>query len=144
MIVWRISKFASLDGLGGTKIDGRWHSAGRPIVYTAEHPALALCEMLVHFNAEDMPVKFQLLQIEISDDPAKFLSTQLPENWFRMPEYTQWLGDQWLAGNQSSVLQVPSALLPNTFNYLLNPARENHKFCKIIDVLQVPLDPRFR
>jgi hypothetical protein len=48
MVLWRISNFAGLKGIGGLRALGRWHFAGRPVVYLAEHPAGALLETLVH------------------------------------------------------------------------------------------------
>ena len=146
MIVWRISEFADLSGIGGVKFPGRWNSAGHPIVYTAEHPALALCEMLVHFDTEDMPERFQLLQIEIQDEQIEDVRIDigLDWRWRHIPYTTKSLGDDWLKSKSSPALKVPSALLPYANNYLLNPAHEDSEKWKIIDVSQVLLDPRFR
>ena len=63
MKVWRISNHGDLSGRGGLRAAGRWHCAGRPIVYLAEHPASALLEVLVHFDIGDvsaLPVAYQL------------------------------------------------------------------------------------
>jgi RES domain-containing protein len=48
VILWRISDHATLDGGGGVSLSGRWHTAGRRIVYCAPNPATALLEVLVH------------------------------------------------------------------------------------------------
>ena len=71
MIIWRIANKAhnTLDGLGGMFVGGRWHTKGRPIVYTAEHPALSAMEILVHMDMDidDLP-DYVLLKIQTPDD----------------------------------------------------------------------------
>ena len=54
-------------GLGGAYSASRWNHLGRRIVYCAEHPALAMLEMLVHFDLEDLPQTYQLLEIDVPD-----------------------------------------------------------------------------
>ena len=61
--VWRISNYDDLNGLGGLRAGGRWHSRGRQIVYCSEHPAAALLEILVHLDIDLMPEHFQLIEI---------------------------------------------------------------------------------
>ena len=69
---WRISIHGDLNGLGGERGDGRWHTAaqGKRIVYLSEHPAVAVLESLVNLkgNPEFFPPTFQLLKIGISED----------------------------------------------------------------------------
>jgi RES domain-containing protein len=55
MILWRISRHRDLSGAGGMRAAGRWHEAGRPVVYLAESPAAALLEVCVHTSANDVP-----------------------------------------------------------------------------------------
>ena len=71
MVLWRISNYADLRGMGGLRAPGRWHYAGQPIVYLAEHPALALLEILVHMEIAgvgQLPDRYQLLRVEVRDD----------------------------------------------------------------------------
>ncbi len=72
MRVWRLSRYASLDGAGGLHTSGRWHTRGRPVVYAAESASTALLEVLVHLEVdpEDLPDGFLLLAIDIPDDVA--------------------------------------------------------------------------
>ena len=70
MVLWRISNFADLKGIGGLRAPGRWHFAGQPVVYLAEHPAGALLETLVHQEiggTADLPDTYQLLKVEVDD-----------------------------------------------------------------------------
>ena len=69
--LWRVSNYATLDGVGGTYVAGRWHTKGHPIVYCSEDPSTALLETLVHIeiDAEDRPQIFQVLKIQSSAFP---------------------------------------------------------------------------
>ncbi|HEY6852191.1 MAG TPA: RES family NAD+ phosphorylase [Terracidiphilus sp.] len=64
MILWRISNYADLLGIGAMEASARWHTAGRPLVYLAETPSSALLEILVHLEADDddRPDSCQLLK----------------------------------------------------------------------------------
>jgi RES domain-containing protein len=145
MRLWRISNYADLSGMGGVRFPARWHSKGRPVLYTAEHPAGALTEFLAHMDIEDMPVNFQLLTIEAPDEtPLLSISTdQLPEGWASNFAATRAIGDAWLRGGTSLLLRVPSVLVPRAFNVLVNPMHEDARTLNIVAAEKVPLDSRF-
>ena len=67
--LWRISRHDDLDGLGGERADGRWHTAakGKRIVYLSEHPALALIEVLANLkgNPRLFPDAYRLMKISV-------------------------------------------------------------------------------
>jgi hypothetical protein len=67
MQLWRISNYEDLSGEGGRKVGGRWHERGTPAVYLAEHPALALLEVLVHLeiDRDDVPSTYNLLRVNV-------------------------------------------------------------------------------
>ena len=147
MKVWRISNHGDLSGRGGLRAAGRWHCAGRPIVYLAEHPASALLEVLVHFDIGDvsaLPVAYQLLEVVTA---AKAGVLGLPANalgasWRDDFGATRAIGDAWLASKQSALLRVPSALLPNVANYLFNPLHADASQLSIKSAARYPLDNR--
>jgi len=92
-----------------------------------------------------LPRSYKLLEIQAPDDvaiervddPAK-----LPKDWPKKLSVTRALGDQWLARNSSALLQVPSALVPHTSNFLLNPLHKDAGRIMIISVSQQRFDPR--
>ncbi|MDZ7925529.1 MAG: RES family NAD+ phosphorylase [Marinagarivorans sp.] len=151
MHLWRISNYADLHGVGGTKAAGRWHNRGAPIVYLAEHPALALLEVIVHFScaAAQLPKNYQLLDIEYGADTnlftgiAQLAPSALDDVWQNNVELTRSIGDQWLQSGSSLLLKVPSAILPRSYNYLFNPKHSLAGQAKIIDCLRYPFDQRF-
>lgn len=123
MRLWRISVFIDLSGRGGLLASGRWHQAGRPVVYLAESPAAAMLEVLVHLeiDAEDIPDNLRLLRVDMPDDVSIRQANPLPDQWEEQIEQTRTLGGSWLTEGSSLLLSVPSAIMPHTTNYLFNP-----------------------
>lgn len=121
-----MSPWADLSGRGGVLAPGRWHNAGRPVVYMADHPASAMLETLVHLeiDPEDLPENYQLLVVDVPKDASKqkLVLEDLGDGWQDNQERTRQIGDEWLAGGKSLLLGVPSAIMPHSTNYLLNPA----------------------
>lgn len=144
MKLWRISNYADLKGLGGLLFPARWHSQGRPIVYAAEHPAGALVEFLVHATRDDLPDSFQLLTITCDAALAlpQLETSQLGAAWTGELGVTRALGDRWLADQSSALLRVPSVILPDTWNVLINPLHADAQLLRISQRQQVPLDAR--
>jgi len=145
MILWRISRHRDLSGIGGLKAAGRWHYAGRPIVYLAETPESALLEVCVHTSANDVPPEFTLLKIEGPDlDVPSTAVDTLPEDWRTKLEITRDLGTSWLARNETILLRVPSAIVPQTMNVLFNPAHPNAAKFRIAEAIGYPFDERLK
>lgn len=143
MRLWRISNYPDLSGVGCLKFSGRWHSRGRLIIYSAEHPALAMIETMVHFTWDTVPAELQLCTIEIENvEPIETIIP--PPDWMLNSSTTRAIGDQWLAANTALLLRVPSIILPDSYNYLINPMHADHDQLKILKTQKVPLDPRLR
>ena len=147
MIVWRISNYLDLSGQGGLRAPARWHNAGAPVVYTASSPASALLEVLVHLelNApEHLPDSYTLLRIEVPDSISIVALEEgsLDPDWRKLVEVTRAIGDEWLRGANSALLAVPSAIVPHTQNYLINPAHRDTKKIKIKSEGSYPFDFR--
>lgn len=146
MRLWRISNYADLSGLGGLSFSARWHTRGRPVVYTAEHPAGALSEFLVHLDTAEFPETFQLLTIAAGDDvsAASVEAKDLPPGWLDAPAVTRAIGDRWLAAGHTALLRVPSVLVPGAMNVLINPLHPDSARLRIVHTDRVPLDHRLR
>ena len=144
-VLWRISNHADLSGKGGLHSAARWHSAGHRIVYLAESPAGALVEMLVHLELVEhsMPDTYQLLKVKVPASVSRELvSKNLPEHWQDHPEHARALGDEWLSGRRSALLGVPSAVVGDTRNWLLNPAHPQARRLKVQWARRFPVDGR--
>ena len=147
MIVWRISNYLDLSGQGGLRAPARWHHAGKPVVYTASSPASALLEVLVHLELGDLahlPDSYQMLRIDVPDSLsiAELEVRDLDPDWQKLPELTRTIGDTWLEESTSALLSVPSAIVPHTQNYLINPAHRDTRKIKIHSHGNFPFDFR--
>ena len=146
MILWRVSNYQSLDGVGGLYVSGRWHTKGHPVIYCTLNPATALLETLVHIeiDSEDRPERFQVLRIEGPESLSieKVEADSLSPNWAEDMNATQAIGDRWLSEKRSLLLQVPSVLVPETWNVLVNPLHVEVNLLKIIAMYEHPFDSR--
>jgi RES domain-containing protein len=143
--LWRISNHADLGGWGGRKFESRWSSLGRRIVYFAESPAGAMLEVLVHLKDKDgqLPATFSLLEIESPDDfSPRDLLPRAEAFWNEKQEATRKIGDAWLISRESPLARVPSAILPRTWNILLNPEHSEAGQVRIVSVIRERFDNR--
>jgi RES domain-containing protein len=145
MILWRISRHRDLSGVGGLKASGRWHHAGHPIVYLASNPSAALLEVCVHTAANDVPPEFTLLKIEGPNAKTAVIKPEdLPQDWTTRLEVTRDLGAAWLREKRGALLQVPSAIVPETANFLFNPIHAHAAKFVIREAFAYPFDARLK
>ncbi len=149
MIVYRISKTKNIKDLSGTGariFGGRWNNKGVSIIYTSETRALATLEYLVHVPLSLMPTDLSLASIEIPDSivPKNIFISKLPKRWrdYPAPSRLATIGSDWVVSNETLLLSVPSAIVKDEFNILLNPAHEEMKRVKIANVEKYRLDER--
>jgi RES domain-containing protein len=146
MRLWRISNYADLSGRGGLNSPGRWHAHRSEIVYLAESPAGALLERMVHLelDAAELPSHYQMIAVDIPDDVAfdAVSEDSLPANWRGNERITQVIGDRWLGEKRTALLRVPSAIVPETANWLLNPGHAGAAMARIGRVIRAPFDQR--
>lgn len=131
MRLWRISAYPGLGGTGGRHADGRWHTRGRPILYAAEHPALAMVEAMAHMHlgVTTIPLTLKLIAIDVADHASVAPKLDLPSGWQANVPTSQAIGNAWLAASASLVMPVPSAILAHSTNYLINPAHVEAETC---------------
>ncbi len=147
MILWRLSNYATLDGIGGLYASGRWHSKGNPVVYCTLNPAAALLETLVHLeiDSEDRPDRFQVIKIEGPEtlSQTRIEADALPAKWADNIAITQAIGDRWLSEQRSLLLLVPSVLVPETWNIVVNSRHAEANLLKITTRYEHAFDSRF-
>jgi RES domain-containing protein len=137
MIAWRLCRrpHADLTGEGACRYGGRWNSPGKPVVYLAEHPALAALEVRVHLDLpfELLPADFVLLSVHLPEGPVS--SADELAN-------TVTFGDAWLTAASSTLLRAPSALVPHAWNILLNPLHPGAAKASVSQIEPFIFDPR--
>jgi RES domain-containing protein len=117
-------EYADLSGEGGMYASGRWHTQGHPIVYTAGSRSLAILEKLVHTNPAELPDDQVLITVAFPDAlSSEAISLDaVPATWTTpLDPACMALGDAWLQRMNAPVLRVPSAVVPEESNYLINP-----------------------
>jgi RES domain-containing protein len=144
---WRLARaaYADLSGEGARRYGGRWNSPGRSAVYLSEDAALPVLEVLVHLDLppELIPDDYVLMRVDLTplaedggqwveDGPADRLDTT----------HSRATGDAWLDSGRTPVLRVPSVIVPESRNLLLNP--EHPLAARIIPPVVRPFafDPR--
>ena len=148
VVVWRLARapFRALDGEGARVAGGRWNSEGRAVVYTSGTLALAALEYLVHVDPADVPDDLVALGIEIPPraSSARVDVRDLPADWNRVPDHPSCLGvgDTWAGGVRTLVLRVPSALVPQEENILLNPRHPDAAKLGVVRERRFAFDPR--
>jgi RES domain-containing protein len=138
VLAWRLCRapFADLTGEGARRFGGRWNTAGRPLVYAASTAALAVLEVRVHLDLppELLPDDYVLATIDLDGLPAETVA--------KIPVAPAAFGDAWLREQRTPVLQVPSAIVPESPNLLLNPAHPDAARARIVSQRRFAFDRR--
>lgn len=136
--VYRIVKTKraeDLSGEGAKIYGGRWNAPGTPVLYTAQSRALAALEALVHIPYNVLSSQFSLIEIQI---PAKaevleIHLNSLPKDWTKNEhmEFLHGIGEKWIKKTKFPVMKVPSAIIPEEYNLIVNPLHPALKKMKI-------------
>jgi len=121
-VLWRLYRAAhgpGLDGIGGMFADGRWHNRGDLVVYFGGTAAICVLERLAHADPDLLPGDLRLARFEFPGtvEPCG----ALPQNWAQHESATRAIGGEWRQAAASSMLVVPSAILPEELNFVFNP-----------------------
>jgi RES domain-containing protein len=146
MLVYRIVHKAFGSRLYASGLKGRWNSAGKKVIYTAESIPLAFLENMVRrqgvgFNKDfkimiiEIPGKINILTVNVSD---------LKDGWRDFKDYSkcQSVGDKWYDEGKAMILKVPSAVLPEAFNYVINCEFPDYGVIKLIETTDLVPDDR--
>lgn len=148
---WRIIKAkhqcSAFDGEGARLYGGRWNTKGVPMVYVAESLALASLEIIIHLPADELLKKFVRIPVKFSPKLVSEVDmVSLPDGWVSdpAPGFTKLVGNRWIKDQESVVLKVPSAIIPEEFNYLINPLHPDFKKISIGSPVAYFFDPRLK
>ena len=149
MIVYRIAKkeHVALDGMGGLYGPGRWHRKGNLVIYTSEHASLAAWEKIVHVATfENIPNNLLLIKTEIPDGIGIHTIPQkvLVKGWDSFPFASETVnyGTSFLRAKEHLALRVPSVIIPDEYNIILNPLHPDIQACKVISTIPFRFDRR--
>lgn len=151
MRVWRLTRRpharTAFSGEGARQFGGRWNSPGVAVVYTSEHLSLALVEYLVGVDPDTMPDDVVYIEADCPDEAIESLDpASIAGDWRNpsRPHRLQEAGDAWARKQSSLALQVPSAVVPQELNVLINPEHPAMDRVRMADPAPFSLDPRLR
>nr|WP_282596556.1 RES family NAD+ phosphorylase [Sphingomonas beigongshangi] len=116
-----------MTGTGAKLTGGRWNDVGVAVVYASPTRALACLETLVHLNAGGLPLNRYLVEIEVPADlwaaAESTTASSLPIGWDAEPAglVSTNFGTDWANSGRSALLMVPSVIIPEELNVLINP-----------------------
>lgn len=148
MIVFRLTKTvyaADISGEGARLAGGRWNEVGTPVLYTASSRSLCLHELLVHLPGGQIPKNYSMVVLHIPDVIIRQVNIhQLATDWKAYPSdgSTIKIGQTILQENLFPVIKVPSAIIQDESNYLINPKHALFKEVEVIDILPFRFDKR--
>ena len=135
---WRIvpaDKAANaFDGEGARLYGGRWNPVGIPMIYASEHQSLAALELRVHIDKTSLRNRYKCFAFHFDDDLMETLPiTSIPKNWKQEPPppSLQQCGANWIKSASSLILAVPSVIIPDERNFLINPKHPHFSKLKI-------------
>jgi RES domain-containing protein len=145
---WRMVKkkhvATAFSGEGAAKTGGRWNSRGVAVVYTSASRSLAALETLVHLNPL-VVFNYRVIRVEFEEAWVERLPLAAwPTDWKLEPPplSTRRLGDGWVRSLRSAILAVPSVVIPEETNFVLNPAHPGFKKIAISKSAPFIFDPR--
>ena len=146
MLVYRIVHKRYADSLFASGLEGRWNAEGKKVIYTAESVSLAYLETFAHRKGLGYNKDFRIMIIEVpSDTDIQVVETsQLPKSWrdFRNYEICQNIGNAWFEGCETLCLKVPSAVVPENKNVVINTFHKDFKKVKLIEIINFEPDDR--
>lgn len=146
MTVYRFTKkiFShDISGEGAKKWGGRWNSPGLAVVYTSYSISLSLLELLIYQSSYEEIFVNNLMHIEVPDTSFQSLSANsLKPGWQHDIDYCRFIGNEFLQTKESLMLKVPSAVIPEEYNFLINPIHPAFGKCKLLSSSLFEFDTR--
>lgn len=146
---WRIVKKrhvqSAFDGEGARLYGGRWNSPGTSVIYASESRALCLLEVLAGIRSVTPLDAYLIIPIRFDDSlVARVEPGDLPSEWRNSPPpaSTQHVGDRWAEEHGSVILRVPSSIVPDEYNYLINPSHPDFAHIEIGTPEELSIDSR--
>lgn len=146
MLVYRITHKKYSDHLFAPGFSGRWNGAGKKVLYCAESIPLAFLESMVRRQGVGFNHDYNIIIIEIPDDMLirTVNLTDIADGWRSFRDYSicQKIGNTWFDEFDSPVLKVPSAVVIQCFNYVINAQHSDYKRIKVVGVTELVPDAR--
>jgi RES domain-containing protein len=150
MLVYRVGNGAyarDLTGEGARLFGARWNHIGTPCLYASSSRALAVLEFSVNVNLSRILRNLTITTIEIPEDDIQVLKiSELPGDWkdAPAPPSTKDFGTGLLNEMHHLVLQIPSTVIQEEYNYLVNPRHPRVGECRVMEINDFVYDLRIK
>jgi len=146
MLAYRITLKKFSTSIFAPGLPGRWNGSGRKVVYCAESIALAFLENMVRRQGVGFNSDFRIMILDIPDGLAAqtIKMADLPDGWRSFTDYSicQKMGNAWYDAGTFPLLKVPSAVLPESANYVLHSLHDDFKRITLIGTTELVPDER--
>ena len=150
MQCWRLvpdaGKAAAFTSEGSREYGGRWNPKGTAVVYLADHLSLAALETYVLLPRAALSNPYLAYRVSFPDSivPEGVGMEQLPDNWRinPAPPSTQAMAQEWLQEGKSLLLSVPSAIVPQERNLVVNLEHPDWASATVSEPERFYFDPR--
>ena len=133
-----------ISGTGAKLYGGRWNSKGVAALYASEHISLSVLEIRVNNRFTDFAIDLNLLHLAFADTLSikEVKSNKLKTDWINDFDYTRFMGDQFIQAGTHAILKVPSAVIKEEHNFIMNPLHADFKKIKITQTVSFSTDKR--
>ncbi len=146
MLVYRIVHKKYSKSLFASGMEGRWNAEGNKVIYCAESIALAFLENMIRRQGVGFNNDFKIMIIQVPDDLKISIinDKDLKSGWRSLDNYFQCqeLGNKWYLDGKTLLLKVPSAVLPEEFNFVINTLHDDYRKIKLVEVTTLVPDER--
>lgn len=145
MVCFKICQEKYAKKLSASGVSNRWNKEDEFVIYSASSIALATLEMVAHRSSIIPNIKYKILKIEIADEEIISLNLKkLPKIWRKIEAYPdlQEIGSSWYHSQKSIVLKVPSAIVPQEFNFIINFKHPDFDKIKLLESIDLNWDSR--
>ena len=135
-----------LSGEGAYRVGGRWNSKGTRLLYTSTSISLSMLEVIVHSDGLPIHRDMCLVTISIPENRIEWLADEdLPTDWADLPssQNSKNIGDHLIEKREILALSVPSVLIPEERNILINPLHSDFNSLNQISQRKIRFDARF-
>ncbi|HMI04852.1 MAG TPA: RES family NAD+ phosphorylase [Pedobacter sp.] len=150
MLVYRLSRtsYASdLEGTGAKLYGGRWNNKGTVLIYTSASRALAVLEFASNVELEFLPDDLSVTTYEIPEkDILTVPDKDLPQDWDQLPapQSAKDFGSSYFKDQKILCLRVPSVVVQQEYNYLINPESSKFKAVRVMNISPFEFDSRIK
>jgi RES domain-containing protein len=150
MLVFRVGSTLYADDLSGAgaRINGgRWNHVGVECLYTSESRALAVLEYTVNVNIHSIPRAISITTIDIGNlSVRELMESDLPGDWKKSPApaSTKNFGSKLIRKAVQAILKIPSSVISEEFNYVLNPTHVDFKKFRVLNISDFVYDVRIK